>query len=187
MSNRPDHFRIPPVDAADPASAELFESTLLRDGRPLNIFAVLAHHPKLLSRVNRFGGYLLNKGLVPERERELVILRVGWNARSRYEFGQHTIMGRDAGLTDEEIEAVTRPIAEGGWSADDAALLAMADELCADDGVTDETFARLHNRWSEPELVELIVVAGFYRLISGFLNTFGVELDEGVPGFPPAS
>lgn len=70
------------------------------------------------------------------------------------------------------------------WSDDDRDLIVMADELCADDCVSDITFARLRQRWSEAELVELVICAGFYRLVSGFLNTMGVPLDEGVPGWP---
>ena len=76
------------------------------DGRPLNIFGVLGHHPKLLKRFNLLGGFILNKGLIPERERELVILRVGWNAQAVYEFGQHTVIGQRCGLTDDEIAAL---------------------------------------------------------------------------------
>jgi acyl-CoA reductase-like NAD-dependent aldehyde dehydrogenase len=67
-----------------------------------------------------------------------------------------------------------------------AALIAMADELAADDCVTDATWAVLAARWGAAELVELLVVAGFYRLVSGFLNSAGVQLDPGVPGFPAA-
>jgi 4-carboxymuconolactone decarboxylase len=53
--------------------------------------------------------------------------------------------------------------------------------------VSDDTWAALSTRWSDAELVELLVVAGFYRLVSGFLNSAGVELDPGVPGFPDGS
>jgi alkylhydroperoxidase family enzyme len=60
----------------------------------------------------------------------------------------------------------------------------MADELCEDDCVGDDTFAALAERWNEAELVELIVCAGFYRMVSGLLNSFGVPLDDGVPGWP---
>jgi alkylhydroperoxidase family enzyme len=60
----------------------------------------------------------------------------------------------------------------------------MADDLSADDCVSDATWATLATRWSDAELVELLVVAGFYRLVSGFLNSAGVQLDDGVPGFP---
>lgn len=185
-SARPDEPRIEPValDEAEGELAEILSGALTLDGRPLNIFGVLGQHPKLLKRFNLLGGFLLNKGLLPERERELVILRVGWNAQAEYEFGQHTVIGKRCGLTDDEIAAVTRPVDERDWSTDDRALLALADELADDDCVTDDTWQVLAGRWSDAELVELLVVAGFYRLVSGFLNSTGVQLDDGVPGFP---
>jgi len=182
---RPDRARIEPVsfDDADGELAEILAGALTLDGRPLNIFGVLGHHPKLLKRFNLLGGFLLNKGLLPERERELVILRVGWNARAEYEFGQHTLIGQRCGLTDDEIAALTRPLDERQWSDDDRALIELADELAADDCVSDHTWQRLAERWSDAELVELLIVAGFYRLVSGFLNSAGVQLDDGVPGW----
>ena len=69
----------------------------------LNIFTTLAHHPKLLKRWLVFGGHVLAKSTLPDRERELLILRVGWRCGSEYEFGQHTVIGRRLGLTDDEI------------------------------------------------------------------------------------
>lgn len=186
MAERPNAPRIAPVtpDAIDDELAEIFAGSLTHDGRPLNIFGVLGRHPKLLKRFNLLGGFLLNKGLLPARERELVILRVGWNARAQYEFGQHTIIGRRSGLSDAEIAALTRAPSEHDWSDDDRALIALADDLAADDCVSDATWSALASRWGDAELVELLVLAGFYRLVSGFLNSAGVQLDEGVPGFP---
>ncbi len=188
MTTRPPTPRIEPIDldhVTDSELAETLSGSLRLDGRPLNIFGVLGHHPKLLKRFNLLGGFLLNKGLLPERERELVILRVGWNAQAVYEFGQHTVIGRRCGLTDEEISALTMSPHEHAWSAGDRALIALADDLHADDCVRDGTWLALSARWNEAELVELLVVAGFYRLVSGLLNSAGVQLDDGVPGFPP--
>lgn len=184
MTDRPNDPRIVPIEEVDGELAEILAGSLTRDGEPLNIFGVLGHHPKLLKRFMLMGGYLLNKGLIPAREREIVILRVGWNARARYEFGQHTLIGGAAGLTGVEIAALTRDPADHAWSADDRALIALADELAADDCVGDETWATLADRWSSAELIELLLVAGYYRMVSGFLNSAGVELDPGVPGFP---
>lgn len=144
----------------------------------------LAHAPNVLKRFSQLGGTLLFRTNVPDRERELVILRVGSNCRSVYEFGQHTIIGKNSGITDAEILALTQPADDGGWSAEDRALIDLADDLCRDDCVTDDTWARLAARWSEQELVELVVTAGFYRMVSGFLNSAGVQLDAGVPGWP---
>ena len=185
--DRPSQPRIEPIDLDDVTDDELRDTlagALTLDGKPLNIFGVLGHHPKLLKRFNLLGGFILNKGLIPERERELVILRVGWNARAVYEFGQHTVIGKRCGLTDDEIAALTRSPHDHDWSAGDMALIALADDLHAADCVSNGTWLALSDRWSEAELVELLIVAGFYRLVSGFLNSAGVRLDDGVPGFP---
>lgn len=179
---RPTRPRLDPITEVEGELAEIMANSLTHNGLPLNIFGTLGHHPKLLKRFNLLGGFLLNKGLLPAREREIVILRIGWNARAEYEFGQHTIIGKQSGLTDDEIRA----LAGGGgvtWSADDQALIDLADDLCRDDVVSNDTWAAL-GRWNDAERVELVIVAGFYRLVSGFLNSFGVQLDEGVPGFP---
>ena len=116
-----------------------------------------------------------------------MILRVGWNAQAVYEFGQHTVIGKRCGLTDDEIVALTKSPHDHDWSSDDRALIALADDLHADDCVSDGTWLALADRWSEAELVELLIVAGFYRLVSGFLNSAGVQLDDGIPGFPDLS
>ena len=186
-TDRPKEPRIDPIDLDQVVDDDLratLAGALSLDGRPLNIFGVLAHHPKLLKRFNLLGGFLLNKGLIPERERELVILRIGWNAQAVYEFGQHTVIGKRCGLTDEEIVALTKSPYDHPWSAEDRALIALADDLAADDCVGNGTWLALATRWSEAELVELLVLAGFYRLASGFLNSAGVQLDDGIPGFP---
>jgi alkylhydroperoxidase family enzyme len=155
-------------------------------GSPLNIFGTIAHHPRLLKRFMNFAGMFLNKGLLPAREREIVILRVGWNCQSVYEFGQHTLIGNRVGLSMTEIDALTKDVRQHDWSDRDRVLVAMCDELCADDCVGSSTWRELQTYWNEAELVELVMVAGMYRLVSGFLNTMGVELDADTPGWPEA-
>jgi alkylhydroperoxidase family enzyme len=181
---RPTAARLEPVAEISADLEPLLAKTVVRNGKPLNIFGVLAHHPKLLDRFNRLGGLLLTRGTVPEREREVVILRVGWRCRAIYEFGQHTLIGRQTGLTDAEIAALAGADDTHPWSEGDQALIALADDLCRDDCATDETWKALRPRWSDEQLVELVVCAGFYRMVSGFLNTMGVQLDAGVPGWP---
>jgi alkylhydroperoxidase family enzyme len=153
-------------------------------GTPLNIFGTIAHHPRLLKRFMNFAGMFLNKGLLPDREREIVILRVGWNCQSVYEFGQHTIIGQRVGLSLKEIDALTKEVSQHDWNNRDRLLIEMSDELCSDDCVSALTWDSLHTYWNEAELVELVMVAGMYRLVSGFLNTMGVELDADTPGWP---
>lgn len=184
--SRPTQPRIEPITEFDAELEEILATALTHDGKPLNIFGTLGHHPKLLKRFNLLGGFLLNKGLLPPRERELVILRVGANARAEYEFGQHTVIGLECGVTQDEIEALVHEPGTHAWSDGDRALIALADDLHADDCVSDATWANLASVWSDAQLAELLVVAGFYRLVSGFLNSTGVQLDDGIPGFPDA-
>lgn len=149
----------------------------------LNIFTTLAHHPKLLKRWLVFGGHVLARSTLPARERELVILRTGWRCRSAYEFGQHTLIGRREGLTEEEVRRVADDDL-GGWSARDATLLAATDELVADQRIGDPTWSALQDDWTTQQVMDLVFTVGQYVLTCMALNSFDVQLDAGVPGFP---
>jgi 4-carboxymuconolactone decarboxylase len=175
--------RIEPLPPDDPNASARTIGSDRNDGRPLNIFLTLAKNPELYDAFTKLGTHLLFKGGVPAREREIVILRVGWRSQSEYEFGQHTVIGKAAGLTDDEIDRLTRPDLDG-WSDDDAVLVRLADDLCAANVVTDDTWQALSARWKEPELLELLMLAGFYRLVSGLLNSAGVALEPTTPGWP---
>jgi alkylhydroperoxidase family enzyme len=182
---RPSSPRIAPLVELTPELQEIMGGGInAPDGTPLNIFGTIAHHPKLLKRFMTFAGLFLNKGLLPAREREIVILRVGWNCQSVYEFGQHTVIGQRVGLSLSEIEALTKMTSECQWNDRDATLIAMSDDLCNDNCVSEATWKKLAADWKEDELIELVMVAGTYRLVSGFLNTMGVELDQDTPGWP---
>src|SRR5258706_3870640 len=92
---------------------ELMES-LRRDGHIYNIFRTLARHPQLLKRWLVFGSHILSKSTLPAREREIAILRMGWLCRAEYEWGHHVAIGKDAGLSDDDIERVKKgPDASG--------------------------------------------------------------------------
>jgi alkylhydroperoxidase family enzyme len=156
----------------------------LNPGPTQNIFRTLAHNPRVTKRFGLFVAGLLGKGSLPARERELVILRMGWRCGSVYEFGQHTVIGRAAGLTHDEIVAVTLVPDQREWSDLDRDLIALADELYDGNTVSDATWARLAARWSEAQLIELLMLAGVYWMVSGFLNSTGVELEPGAPGWP---
>jgi 4-carboxymuconolactone decarboxylase len=155
-------------------------------GSPVNVIATMAtHHDRLYRYWRKFHTTILLGFDTPRRERELIILRMGWLCQSEYEFGQHTLYGREkGGLTDEEIYNVTRPLATHQWHDHERLLLEMADELYANDGLSDGTWAELELRWTTKEIMEFVFTALAYRMTGGFLNTFGVKLEEGVPGWP---
>ena len=175
--------RISPItDAtADGDAREMLEQ-LGREGRVLNIYRSLAVHPKLLKRWAVFGTHVLYKNTLPPRDRELLILRTGWRCRSEYEWGQHAIIAKASGVTDDEIARVKQG-PDHGWSAADAALLRAADELHDDSFITDATWAALAERFSSQQLIDLVFTVGQYHTVSMALNTLGVQLDEGVRGF----
>ena len=153
-------------------------------GRVLNIFATLAHHPKLLKRWLVFGNHVLAKSTLAPRERELVILRVGWLCRAEYEWGQHAAIGRASGLRDDEIRCITEGPQAPGWSALDRLLLEAVDELHRDAMIGDATWNALAERLSTQQLIDLLFAVGQYTLVSMALNTLGVQREPGVEGFP---
>jgi len=182
---RPATPRLRPVSPLTPEIDEILAGSIRSvNGDPLNLFGTMAHHPKMLKRFLAFGGFFLNRGVLPAREREIVILRVGWNTESVYEFGQHTVIGRNCGLTDIEIHAIAGDVDGHSWSERDRGIITMTDEICANDCVSEPTWKELRAGWSDAELCELVLLVGVYRMVAGFLNTMGVELDPNTPGWP---
>jgi alkylhydroperoxidase family enzyme len=172
-----------PQEEWDDEVREILGATQM-GGRVLNIFRTLARHPKLLKRWLVFGTHVLFQSTLSPRERELLILRTGWNCRAEYEWGQHVVIGRQVGLTDEEIERITRGPQAAGWDPLEAALLRAADELHRDSRIGDATWAELSARYDTQQLMDVVFTVGQYTLVSMALNSCGVQLDEGIPGFP---
>ena len=155
-----------------------------KGGQIPNIFATLSRHVKLLKCMLASGRHVMVESTLPPRDRELLILRVGWLCRSEYEWGQHVIRGRKAGLTDDEIQRVTKGPGAVEWDPFDAALLHAADELHSDAFIGDKTWKTLSKRYETCQLMDLIFTVGQYNTVSMVLNSLGVQLDEELEGFP---
>jgi alkylhydroperoxidase family enzyme len=150
----------------------------------LNIFGTLAHHPKLMKRWLVFGNHVLAKSTLSARDRELLILRTGWNCRAPYEWGQHVAIGRTVGITDEEVARIADGPDAPGWAANEATLLRAADELHGEQTMTDATYDALAAVYDEQQLLDIVFTVGQYHLVSMALNTFRVQRDDGVSGVP---
>ena len=169
--------RIAPVSEPDAEQSELLGKTLLtKSGRPLNLFATLAHNPRLLKRFNMLGGYFLRHGTLPDRDRELVILRVAALTGSEYEYAQHVVLGLEAGLSQEDIDRTRGPLE--AWTGDDRTLLEFVGEMVASDGAGVSTWDALATRYSQDQMLELPLLVGFYRMLAGFLVVVGVEVED---------
>jgi alkylhydroperoxidase family enzyme len=179
--------RVEPLDPeqASPEVRQLLDQARVGDSTA-NIFATLAHHPDLMRRWLRFGNHILFKNSLPAREREMLILRIGWLCRAGYEWGQHVAIARRDGMSDEEIAAIAKGPDDPHWSADDQALLRAVDELHADAFVSDATWQALEKILSRQQLLDLVFTVGQYNMVSMALNTLGVQLDRGVPTFEDA-
>ncbi len=148
-----------------------------------NIYKTLINHPDLFRRWLVFANHVLGKSTLPAREREIVILRIGYLCRSGYEWGQHVLIGRGSGLSDEEIRRIKDGPGALGWSEVDRLLLTATDELRDDAHISDATWQGLARHFSEQQLMDLIFTVGQYNLVSMALNTLGVQPDAGLPGF----
>ena len=178
------HPRIEPLESdqwSDEAASVM--APIAEAGPPLNIFKTLAHHPGLMRRWMVFANHVLAKSTLPARERELVILRIGYLCQSGYEWGQHVEIGRVAGLTDDEIRRIQAGPADPAWSGLDRALLAATDELHADSFVTDTTWEALAAHLTTEQMMDVVFAVGQYNLVSMALNSFGVQPEDGVPGW----
>ncbi|MDO8412046.1 MAG: carboxymuconolactone decarboxylase family protein [Phenylobacterium sp.] len=149
-------------------------------GRVLNIFRTLVREPKAMKGFMGWGNYILSRrnGL-SARDREIVILRIGFLCRSGYEWTQHVPIGKQAGLSDEEVARIKQGPDAAGWSPADAALVRAADELHHDQFITDATWAALDAHFSDKQKMDVVFSAGQYTQVSMMLNSFGVQLDEG--------
>jgi len=153
-------------------------------GPTLNIFRTLAHHPGLMKRWLVFGNHVLGKSTLPAREREIVILRIGWLCGSGYEWGQHVVIGKAVGLTDDDVARIAEGPDAPGWSGLERALLRATDELRADAFIRDETWAELAEHYDTQQLMDLVFAVGQYQLVSMALNSFGVQPEPGLPPLP---
>ncbi|MGH7863901.1 MAG: carboxymuconolactone decarboxylase family protein, partial [Candidatus Binataceae bacterium] len=129
------------------------------NGKVVNIFRVLMQHPKLARSWSRFAGYILSQQTLAPREREILILRIGWLNQAQYEWEQHVRIGKGAGLTDDEIDRITKG-PKAAWDRHDAALVQAADDLKANSVISDETWQVLSERYNTEQMMDAVFTIG---------------------------
>ena len=173
--------RVAPVDEADWSDAQKAAVGSARiGGRTLNIFKTLANHPALAKRWMVFANHIMGKSTLTLRDREIVILRIGWLCKSGYEWGQHVLIGLECDLSQEEIEQIKTGAVSSAWADNERALLNATDELHSDAFISDGTWQDLSEHYDTEQLMDIVFTAGQYNLVSMALNTLGVQLDEGM-------
>jgi alkylhydroperoxidase family enzyme len=172
----------------EPETAAMLEKWMAAapEREPLKLFRTLARQPEVAARMGSLGVLLRDGRRVEAREREIVIHRTTARCGAEYEWGVHAVVyGRPLGLTEDQLAATVVGIADDPvWSEREALLMRLADELHDSADLTDGLWAELERHWSDDQLLELIVLAGWYRLISQILRAARTDLETWAPRFP---
>ncbi|GAA4810856.1 carboxymuconolactone decarboxylase family protein [Streptomyces ziwulingensis] len=170
--------RLPPVPYEEWDADALRPLTGGRKAPPSNALGLLVHHPALAEAFLTFNTHLLARNSLPDKMRELAILRVARRRGCRYEWAQHVLIGRRAGVSEEELEQVRT----GAGTLVNRAV----DELDTSSALSDATYAELARKLDARQLLDFVFTVGAYGLLAMAFNTFEVELDPGLaPGPDP--
>ena len=169
QQRRPLEPRIPPLESSQ---------------AQLNIIRTLANHPELSDAWTPFASYILGGNSLPARDREILILRTAFIRQAEYEWGHHVRLGRQAGLSEEQIQAIAKGPNASIWSSFDRALIRAADELQRNAYISERNWAYLDARYDTKQLMDVVFTVGQYNLVSMALKTFRVQKEEGLEGFP---
>ena len=148
-------------------------------GTAFNVYKTMTNVPDLFKRWVVFATHIMFKNSLSVRDRELLILRIGWLTQSGYEFSQHVRIAYDNGFTEGEIERIKQGGA-AGWDEKEGALVRAAEELHGDAFISDETWAILQKYFTTENIGDIIFTVGNYNLLAMALNSFGVQLDDGL-------
>jgi AhpD family alkylhydroperoxidase len=145
--------------------------------RATNLFLTLSRHPLLFFPWLLYASRLIPYGRLDRRDVELVILRVAWLTRCHYEWNQHVVIARQAGLSDAEILAVT----EGQRGASEARiemLFRACDEVISEGMLSAATHQALIPWFDEKSRIELLFLIGQYQMLAGVIHGLGVQLES---------
>ena len=148
---------------------------------PLNIFRMLSHAPHLLKPFVGMGTAFLQNGKLDPVTRECVILRVGYLSNAKYETTQHEAIGLAVGMDADLIEAVKAGPSSEGLSHEQKLALTFTDHLVTHPHPSDGALKPVLKHFGAELLEELVLLIGYYMMVCRFLETFGVEVEEGGP------
>jgi alkylhydroperoxidase family enzyme len=147
-------------------------------GPTVNIYTTLARHPEVAAAMVNLGR-TLRSGCLSDRHREILILRTGWNCDCAYELAQHRRIALGIGFTPQDLSRIRRGPDAAGWEPFEMRLCHAADELHRDHTIRDATWASLAERYDEQQVIEAVMLVGYYHQVSFVLNALGVPLETG--------
>ncbi len=180
--------RIPPLQPSEWSTALRTRLDPTGSGRPAaNVFATFVRNPPVDDMRNRVPGQIRGDSTLSDRQRELLLTRIGVLCRSEYEYAAHLRAGRRVGITDADVERITKGPEQTSGDSFDTALLRATDELYRDDRISDETWAALSAKFDTRQLLDVLISVGGYRAASMAISSAGVQLDDSMAEFrfPP--
>ncbi len=140
-----------------------------------NVLATLLHHPDLTAAYLPFNAYLLRDSTLSARIREVALLRVVHRGNCAYLWSHHLPLAARAGLSDEDIGAIHSGRCAG---VTDQAVIQAVDELTTDSTITQATWDRLGEVFTDQQRMDLVFTIGGYLLLAMAVNTFGVQEEQ---------
>jgi 4-carboxymuconolactone decarboxylase len=151
------------------------------DARPVpNALATMLHHPALSGPWLAYNQVLLADPALGHRARELMVLRVAWRTRARYEWVQHVELASRFGIAREDIEAVAAGVDAPSWTPLERDLVAAVDQLIDGYRIDDDTWVRLAGQLDERQLIEVAFVVGTYTCLAMLFNSAGIQVEPGI-------
>ena len=159
----------------------------MRGAPPLQLFTTLARDARLFHKF--FAASLLDRGHLTPRQREIVIDRTTALCGAEYEWGVHiAIFGGHVGLTPAQVHSLVHGGAHDDcWPDEERPLLHLCDALHVDNDVDDALWATLRRSFSEEAMLELLMLAGLYRMVSGLSKALRLPPEPGAARFPAAA
>jgi alkylhydroperoxidase family enzyme len=181
---------VTPIETPPTPEVREFYERIERSSRGLgvlNVFKVMAHSPELMEAWWRMMALLLTRLQLDPRLRELAILRLFQLTRSAYGFAHHVRIGRDAGISDDDIAALSSYGESERFSSLDQLVLRYTDAVTKLDDAAPAIAAELRQHLSEREVVELTFCIANWNLMAHLLLPLEIELEPAARGFLPAA
>ncbi len=172
-------------EQADPVIKEMFQKLEDRKVPVINLFKAMGNSPKVGRNFVRLGNSVLNPEILDPKLRELAILRVGKLLRSEYEFTKHVTIGREVGVTEDQIGELSSWASSKRFTDIERAVLQYTDEVTLNVEVSDSTFSNLKRFFDDRAIVKLTVTIGYYGMVSRILVALQIELEHGEKAFIP--
>ena len=176
--------RIDRVEKPYTAAEAAILSPRERNGEVLGVWSTCANAPSLCNAWLEFTDYLLRESSLPIRDRELLILRIGYLNQGAYEWAAHRGLALSVGISEDELKDITIGSSADSWSEWDSALLKAAEELHEAALVSEETWTTLSRQYDTRQMMEVVFTVGQYNLVAMYLNSLGVQFEEDWIGFP---